>query len=351
MSDYNLIVKDLQEVVGKDLLRSISKKRIVKVYWGTAPTGRIHIGYYIPLLKIAQLLQAGCKVKILIADLHALLDNLKSTEKQVEYRTEYYTKALKVMLQRLNVDLDRIKFVLGSSFQKKPEYTMDVYRLNTLCDLRQARHAGAEVVKQARNPKMTSLLYPSLQALDEEYLKVDAQLGGIDQRKIFMFARDFLPKLGYRKRVHLLTRMVPGLRTTKSEEVDEIKDKMSASNENTKLDMMDNRQKLKRKINKAYCLPGDVNDNSVLELLKNVLFPLLEHLGKKFEIYRSEEHGGPVTFTDYPQVEAAYSKEELHPADLKFGVVNWLDYFIEPVRKEFETREWQQILKHAYNNE
>lgn len=26
------------------------------------------------------------------------------------------------------------------------------------------------------------------QALDEEYLKVDAQFGGVDQRKIFVFA-------------------------------------------------------------------------------------------------------------------------------------------------------------------
>ena len=29
----------------------------------------------------------------------------------------------------------------------------------------------------------------SLQALDEEYLKVDAQFGGVDQRKIFTFAK------------------------------------------------------------------------------------------------------------------------------------------------------------------
>jgi tyrosyl-tRNA synthetase len=27
-----------------------------------------------------------------------------------------------------------------------------------------------------------------IQALDEEYLKVDAQFGGVDQRKIFTFA-------------------------------------------------------------------------------------------------------------------------------------------------------------------
>lgn len=31
-------------------------------------------------------------------------------------------------------------------------------------------------------------LFHLLQALDEEYLKVDAQFGGMDQRKIFTFA-------------------------------------------------------------------------------------------------------------------------------------------------------------------
>ena len=31
-------------------------------------------------------------------------------------------------------------------------------------------------------------IYIYLKALDEEYLKVDAQFGGVDQRKIFTFA-------------------------------------------------------------------------------------------------------------------------------------------------------------------
>lgn len=46
-----------------------------------------------------------------------------------------------------------------------------------------------------------------LQALDEEYLKVDAQFGGIDQRKIFTFAEKYLPQLGYQKRAHLMNPM------------------------------------------------------------------------------------------------------------------------------------------------
>jgi len=55
------------------------------------------------------------------------------------------------------------------------------------------------------------LLYPILQALDEQYLEVDAQFGGVDQRKIFMFARDKLPKIGYNKRCHLMNPLIPGL--------------------------------------------------------------------------------------------------------------------------------------------
>ena len=50
------------------------------------------------------------------------------------------------------------------------------------------RKAGAEVVKQVEHPLLSGLLYPGLQALDEEYLKVDCQFGGVDQRKIFTFA-------------------------------------------------------------------------------------------------------------------------------------------------------------------
>ena len=55
-----------------------------------------------------------------------------------------------------------------------------------------AKKAGAEVVKQSQNPLISGLLYPGLQGLDEEYLKCDAQFGGIDQRKIFMFAEEVM---------------------------------------------------------------------------------------------------------------------------------------------------------------
>ena len=65
---------------------------------------------------------------------------------------------------------------------------MDVYRLSSMVSEHDARKAGAEVVKQVEHPLLSGLLYPGLQALDEEYLKCDAQFGGVDQRKIFTYA-------------------------------------------------------------------------------------------------------------------------------------------------------------------
>ena len=55
-----------QEVLGETELKKILKERDVKVYWGTATTGRPHIAYFVPMAKIADLLQAGCEVSELL---------------------------------------------------------------------------------------------------------------------------------------------------------------------------------------------------------------------------------------------------------------------------------------------
>jgi hypothetical protein len=71
-------------------------------------------------------------------------------------------------------------------------------------------HVPTKYTVQVSHPLLSGLLYPGLQALDEEYLGVDAQFGGVDQRKIFTYAEKYLPSLGYAKRAHLMNPMVPG---------------------------------------------------------------------------------------------------------------------------------------------
>lgn len=58
----DLILRNLQESLGDDSLKKIVKERDLKIYWGTATTGRPHIAYFVPMTKIADFLKAGCEV-------------------------------------------------------------------------------------------------------------------------------------------------------------------------------------------------------------------------------------------------------------------------------------------------
>ena len=94
-----LITRNLQEVLGTDTLVDILHKeqRHLTVYWGTATTGRPHIAYFVPMMKVADFLNAGCEVTILLADLHAYLDNMKAPWNLLKHRTTYYEKIIKGM--------------------------------------------------------------------------------------------------------------------------------------------------------------------------------------------------------------------------------------------------------------
>lgn len=350
---YNLITRNLQEtIVDEVIMKKIIAARPLKVYWGTSPTSAPSIAYFVPMMKIRDLVMAGCEVTILIADLHAVLDNLKSTLDQIEHRSQYYITMIKALLTSLNIDLNKIKFVKGSEFQLSKEYTLDVYKAHTLITVKEATHAGAEVVKQTEHPKMTGLMYPTLQALDEQYLGADIELGGIDQRKIFTHALNIMPKLGYKKRMYLMNKMISGLRTAKQEpkEGENIQDqKMSSSNKDSKIDLLDSKNQLKAKINKAYCFPGDINDNCLLEMLENLIFPILTIKGLNFVIERKEEYGGNTTYTKLDDVKDDFKAEKLHPMDLKQGVINNLDLILDPIRKTFDTSEMKQLIKLAYS--
>ena len=72
----------------------------------------------------------------------------------------------------------------GSSYQLTKEFNLDNYKLCTTATEHDAKKAaGAEAVKQVESPLLTGsgLLYPGLQALDEQYLDVDFQFDSVDQ--------------------------------------------------------------------------------------------------------------------------------------------------------------------------
>lgn len=333
----DLVVRDLGEVIDQERIAPILAERPLKVYWGTAPTGKPHLGYFVPILKISDLLKAGCEVTILFANIHAFLDNMKSTWELLDYRTEYYEFIIKEILNSVGVPLDKLRFIRGKEYQLKEDYTLDLYKVAALTTVQSVKGAGAEVVKQVENPTLSGMLYPILQALDEQYLGVDAQLGGMDQRKIFMFAREYLPKIGYEKRIHFMNPLIPGLGKS---------GKMSSSEPNSKIDLDDSDEIIKDKINKAFSIDGTVEGNGLLALLRYVLFKKIEADGRELKISRQEKWGGDVSYKNYPEVEKDFVDGKLSSVDLKPAVADELINLITPIRKKIQDN--IELMNKAY---
>lgn len=305
---FELIKRNTKEIVKeRELKELLKKKKNPVVYWGTAVTGKPSIAYFFPLLKLSDFSKAGFKVKILLADLHGALDGTSWTV--LEKRYDYYKEAITQILKALGTDLKKFEFVKGSEFQLKPEYNYDVLQLASINSIHDCKKAAAEVVKFGDNPKLGGLIYPIMQALDEQYLEVDIQFGGLDQRKILMFARENLPKIGYDRRVEIFNPMIPGL----------IGKKMSSSDTKSKIDLTDDEKEIKDKINKADCIAGNP-DNGVMSFLKYVIIVIKQDKEKKFIVERPEKYGGNLAYKNYKDVEKDFRNEKLHPLDLKNAV-------------------------------
>ena len=51
---------------------------------------------------------------ILLADLHAYLDNMKAPWQLIKYRTQYYESVIRAMLRSIGVPLDKLQFIQGT---------------------------------------------------------------------------------------------------------------------------------------------------------------------------------------------------------------------------------------------
>jgi tyrosyl-tRNA synthetase len=326
-----LITRNLQEILGENELKSkLKSKKDFSIYWGTMPTGSISIAYFFPMLKVADFLRAGCKVKILLADLHALLDSVPWDI--LEKRYLYYKEAIILILKTIGVDIKKLEFVKGSEIELDKNYFNDILKLSTLTSIHDSTKAASEAVKSAmgENVKLSGMIYPLMQALDEEYLKVDAQFAGLDQRKIMVYAREYLPKIGYKQRIELMNPMIRGL----------VGEKMSSSIEGTKIDLLETEENIKRKINNAECITGDVN-NGIMALLKYLIFILKEEL----VVERPEKYGGNLIYHNYEDLEKDFKQKKLHPLDLKNALTKELIHLLAPFKKD---KRLLQLHREAY---
>jgi tyrosyl-tRNA synthetase len=213
---------------------------------------------------------------------------------------------------------EETEFIMGSSYQTKEDYTYKVYELALSTTLTRAKRSMAQITRDSKDHKVAEVVYPLMQVLDMIFLEVDLALGGMEQRKIHMLARESIPKMGYEAPVCVHTPLLHGTDGS---------DKMSSSKENY-IAIDDEPDAIKKKLQKSYCPQGMVEGNPVIEIAEHFIFTEDETL----LIERPPKFGGNLELNHAELIES-YGKGELHPLDLKNSVSKRLIEILEPVRE------------------
>jgi tyrosyl-tRNA synthetase len=175
--------------------------------WVWAKIGdMVHLGHMLTANKLLDLQKSGFDVIVLLADLHAFL-NEKGTLEEVRKTADYNRDCF----MALGLDPERTEFVYGTDYQLKPEYMLKILQIARNTTLNRAKRSMDEVSRSAENPMVSQMIYPLMQAIDIADLHIDLAVGGIDQRKIHMLAREELPRLGLPAPVCMHTPLIPGL--------------------------------------------------------------------------------------------------------------------------------------------
>lgn len=312
-----LAMRNAEEVVTEEELKHlIETSERPTAYVGYEPSGEIHLGHMMTVQKLIDLQEVGFRIIVLLADIHAYL-NEKGTFEEIAEVAEYNKR----VFIALGLDESMAKFVLGSEYQLNRDYVLDVLKLARITTLNRARRSMDEVSRRKEDPMVSQMIYPLMQALDIAHLGVDLAVGGIDQRKIHMLARENLPKLGYKSPVCLHTPILVGLDG----------EKMSSSKGNY-ISVRDAPDVVERKIRKAYCPAGIVEDNPVLDIAKYHIFPRFGEM----KIERDAKFGGDVEYESFENLVEDFKSGSLHPLDLKIAVAKYLNKLLEDARKRLE---------------
>ncbi|MCD7781702.1 MAG: tyrosine--tRNA ligase [Methanosphaera sp.] len=307
------ITKNTLEVIEEDELREILKKDEKVAYVGFEPSGKIHLGHALTIKRMKALQDAGFTIKIFIADLHAYL-NGKGTLEELAQTAQYNMKCFKAL--GLSEDTE---FVMGSDRMTR-EYIFKVIEASKHVTIQRAQRSMAQISRDESH-NVAETLYPLMQVIDIYDLGVDVAVGGMEQRKIHMLARELLPKLELDAPVCIHIPLIHGTDGS---------DKMSSSKGNF-IAVDDDPKTISKKINESYCPMGQTEDNPVLELAHYYIYD--EH--EKMLIERPEKFGGNLELTEEELLDL-YSKKELHPMDLKNTVTKYLTDKLESVRVYME---------------
>ena len=329
-----------EEIITESELRTLlATKESPTAYDGFEPSGLAHLPFGIlrPIL-VEDMLKAGVKMKLWIADWFAWVNNKMGGDLgKIQEVGRYFVEVWKAA----GVDMSKVEILWTSDAARQEEYWKKVVTVAQNFTLARAQRALTIAGRTTKESiQAAQLLYPMMQVADIFWLDVDICQLGVDQRRANILAREVADRMKWKKPVAVHHHMLIGLQGKKEPEgafdesgaIDsEISSKMSKSKPETSIFVHDSPEEIMKKVNSAYCPPKVLEGNALIEYARYIIF----RRRKTLAIERPEKFGGNVEFSSAAELEDAYSRGALHPADLKKGVGAALDDIISPVREHF----------------
>jgi len=370
--DIKTILSIGEETIGADRLGPLLKNKPNKrAYDGFEPSGRMHIAQgLIRTINVNKITSCNVKFVFWIADYFALL-NLKIGGNIAKIR-----KAGELMIhtwRACGMNMDNVEFVWASEeiTKRSAEYWALVFdiasKVNVKRTLRCTQIMGRkDFVDEDINSndvnsndvnstnvnsndvnstnvnsndvnstnvsydemlssmKTSQIFYPIMQCADIFFLNIDICSLGIDQRKVNMLALEYCDMIKRKlKPVIVSHHMLSGLDGS---------DKMAKSNPDSAIFMDDTDQEIDSKIRKAFCEPGNIKKNPILEYFKYIVFEM-ETNGVFIEPHMATH----MHFVDYASLETAFQEMKIHPNDLKTSIKIYLKKYLTPVHDYFKT--------------
>lgn len=335
-----IISRNTAEIVTvEELKKKLEENQKLRGYIGFEPSGLFHIGWLIWAQKLKDLIEAGIDMSVLVATWHAWInDKLGGDLDKIKLAGDYAIEVLRAY----GVDMSKLKIVYAEDLVKDSNYWALVLRIAKNTSLARMKRALTIMGRKSEEAELdtSKLVYPAMQVADIIYQDLDIALGGTDQRKAHMLARDVADKLGKKKVIAIHTPLLIGLQGgQRMEGVEEdeymASVKMSKSKPETAIFVHDKPEVIEAKLRSAYCPKGVIIDNPVLQIHKYLIF---SRDGATLKIERDAKFGGDIEFKSYEELEKVYSEGKLHPLDLKLATARKLNEILEPIRKRLESK-------------
>ncbi len=199
-----------------------SSAATVRVLWGVAPTGDIHLGYAAYLFLLRRLRAAGAEVVLLVANYHGYLDSNKARWEAIDERTRYYRQ----VFARAGFSTP----VETKDFYRSADYIEALFRLSGNCRVRDALSAGQGTLRAAPEAASVSdLLYVATQILDVHFLRVNVVTCGLDESPIYRYGLPLLQEHFKWRCSHIYLPPCPGVVATEMHASDGAENKILLS--------------------------------------------------------------------------------------------------------------------------